>query len=37
MTATIPRCPVCGKQRVLYQGVRGPCGDAQRESEGSRG
>lgn len=24
---TIPRCPVCGKQRVLYQGVCGPCGD----------
>lgn len=27
MTATIPRCPKCRKQRVLYAGVCGPCGD----------
>jgi len=30
-------CPTCGKQRRLYDGVCGTCGDAQRESEGSRG
>jgi len=28
-TSTIPRCPVCGKQRVLYGGTCGPCGDAE--------
>jgi hypothetical protein len=22
-----PRCGICGKQRVLYQGVCGTCGD----------
>lgn len=26
-----PRCGRCGKQRVLYQGVCGSCGDAERE------
>lgn len=30
---TIPRCPVCGKQRVLYGGTCGPCGDAEREAD----
>ena len=34
MTATIPRCPVCGKQRVLYQGVCGTCGDKDKEMYG---
>lgn len=29
-TPTIPKCPGCGKQRVLYQGVCGSCGDAER-------
>lgn len=29
--ATIPVCGRCGKQRVLYSGVCGPCGDAERE------
>jgi hypothetical protein len=33
MTATIPRCPICGKQRVLYQGVCGSCGDKEKEGE----
>lgn len=33
---TIPRCPRCGKQRVLYAGTCGSCGDAEREEE-SRG
>lgn len=28
--ATIPKCPRCGKQRVLYGGVCGTCGDAER-------
>jgi len=27
----IPVCGRCGKQRVLYQGVCGSCGDAERE------
>lgn len=30
---TIPRCPKCGKQRVLYGGTCGPCGDAEREAD----
>jgi hypothetical protein len=29
---TIPRCPVCGKQRVLYGGTCGPCGDKEADS-----
>lgn len=37
MTATIPRCPVCQKQRVLYQGVCGTCGDAEDREENGRG
>ena len=24
---TIPTCGICGRQRVLYGGVCGPCGD----------
>jgi uncharacterized OB-fold protein len=31
---TIPRCPKCGRQRVLYTGACGPCGDAEREEDG---
>lgn len=31
--ATIPVCGRCGKQRVLYAGVCGPCGDAEREAD----
>lgn len=27
----IPRCPKCNRQRVLYGGVCGPCGDAEVE------
>jgi hypothetical protein len=29
--ATIPRCPRCNRQRVLFQGTCGTCGDAERE------
>jgi hypothetical protein len=37
MTApTIPRCPVCQKQRVLYAGTCGPCGDTEREADEMR-
>jgi len=30
---TIPRCAKCGKQRVLYGGLCGPCGDAEAEAD----
>jgi hypothetical protein len=30
---TIPKCAKCSKQRVLYGGLCGPCGDAEVEAD----
>ena len=32
-TATIPRCPRCGKQRILYGGVCSRCLDAEERED----